>query len=146
MKKLLFMLMVATVGYADLSASALPHADEPLSFQGHSGPLTDTLRMAFEHKQSAIVHTYQLKVLDSVVLILNRNPGITLSIEGYSYVDEGNDTICKYLSLNRALFIQDAMLGRGIDSSRITGLKAMGAWKPVKRGQYKVINEMPYRT
>ncbi|MEJ7610814.1 MAG: OmpA family protein [Ferruginibacter sp.] len=109
-------------------------------------PLTDTLRMAFEHKQSAIVHKYQLKVLDSVVMILSRNPEVTLSIEGYSYVDEGNDTICKYLSLNRALFIQEAMFGRGIDSSRITGLKAMGAWKPVKRGHYKVINEMPYRT
>ncbi len=146
MKKLLLILMIAFPGYADLFASALLPADEPLSFHHNSVPLTDTLRMAFEHKQSAIVHKYQLKVLDSVVLILNRDPKITLSIEGYSYVDEGNDTICKYLSLNRALFIQEAMLGRGIDSSRITGLKAMGAWKPVKRGHYKVINEMPYRT
>ena len=106
---------------------------------------TDTLVIPFEYKQSAIVHKFTLDVLDSVVIILNQNKDITLSIEGYSYVDEGNDTICKYLSLDRALFVRDAMLGRGIDSERITSIKAMGQWKPEKKGHYKVNNSQHCR-
>ena len=102
---------------------------------------TDTLVIPFEYKQSAIVHKFTLDVLDSVVTILNENKEITLSIEGYAYVDEGNDTICKYLSLNRALFVRDAILGRGIDSARITSIKAMGQWKPGKKDHYKINND-----
>ncbi len=105
----------------------------------------DTLVIPFAHKQSAIFHKYTLDVLDSVVNILNMDTAIKLSIEGYSYIDEGNDTICKYLSLNRALFIQDAIFGRGIDSGRILSLKAMAQWKPSKRGKYIVNSVYPYR-
>lgn len=99
---------------------------------------SDTLVIPFEYKQSAIVHKFTLTPLDSVVRILNANKDVTLSIEGYAYVDEGNDTICKYLSLNRALFVRDCITGRGIDSSRISAIKAMGQWKPEKKGHYKV--------
>ena len=107
--------------------------------------LSDTLVIPFEHKQSAIVHKNTLAALDSVVIILKRNNDITLSIEGYAYVDEGNDTICKYLSLNRALFVRDCIIGRGIDSSRISFIKAMGQWKPEKKGKYKVNNDVHSR-
>lgn len=107
--------------------------------------LSDTLIIPFEHKQSAIVHKNTLAALDSVVIILKRNNDITLSIEGYAYVDEGNDTICKYLSLNRALFVRDCIIGRGIDSSRISFIKAMGQWKPEKKGKYKVNNDVHSR-
>ena len=106
---------------------------------------SDTLLIPFEHKQSAIVHKNTLAALDSVVIILNKNKDITLSVEGYAYVDEGNDTICKYLSLNRALFVRDCILGRGIDSNRITFIKAMGQWKPEKKGKYKVNNDVHSR-
>ena len=106
---------------------------------------SDTLVIPFEHKQSAIVHKNTLAALDSVVIILNENKDITLSIEGYAYVDEGNDTICKYLSLNRALFVRDCITGRGIDSSRITFIKAMGQWTPEKKGKYKVNNDIHSR-
>jgi len=105
----------------------------------------DTLVIPFGYKQSAIVHKYTLTPLDSVVQILNSNKDITLSIEGYAYVDEGNDTICKYLSLNRALFVRDCMLGRGIDSERITAIKGMGQWTPAKRGHYKVNTDVHCR-
>ena len=107
--------------------------------------LSDTLVIPFEHKQSAIVHKNTLAALDSVVIILNENKDITLSIEGYAYVDEGNDTICKYLSLNRALFVRDCIIGRGIDSNRISFIKAMGQWKPEKKGKYKVNNDVHSR-
>ena len=106
---------------------------------------TDTLVIPFEYKQSAIVHKFTLDVLDSVVNILNQNKDITLSLEGYAYVDEGNDTICKYLSLDRALFVRDAILGRGIDSNRISSIKAMGQWKPEKKGHYKINNSQHCR-
>ena len=111
----------------------------------HAKGTSDTLLIPFGVKQSGIVHKYTLDVLDSVVDILKKNKGVTLSIQGYSYVDEGNDTVCKYLSLNRALFIRDAILGRGIDSSRISSVVAMGEYKPFKRGKYKVNNAFPYR-
>lgn len=106
---------------------------------------SDTLVIPFEHKRSAIVHKSTLAALDSVVLILNRNSEITLSIEGYAYVEEGNDTICKYLSLNRALFVRDCMVGRGIDSNRISYIKAMGQWTPAKKGNYKINNDIHSR-
>ena len=116
--------------------------------RAYSQPLrkyADTLVIPFPHKQSAIFHKYTLDVLDSVVNILNGDTAIKLSIEGYSYIDEGNDTICKYLSLNRAFFIQEAIFGRGIDSARVKYIKAMGQWKPSKRGKYIVNSVYPYR-
>jgi outer membrane protein OmpA-like peptidoglycan-associated protein len=64
--------------------------------------------------------------IDSVVDILLLDDSVTLSIEGYAHVDEGSDSICYYLSLNRALVIRDYVLGRGIDSSRILSLKGYG--------------------
>jgi outer membrane protein OmpA-like peptidoglycan-associated protein len=65
-----------------------------------------------------------------VVNLLFKNKAITLSIDGYVHPDEGNDTICKYLSLNRALFVRDYILGRGIDSSRILYVRGSGKVKP----------------
>ena len=84
----------------------------------------------FEYKQSALFHAYTFEVIDSVVDILLKNKGITLTIEGYAHRNEGSDTICKYLSLNRALFVRDYILGRGVDSSRIESVKAMSKSNP----------------
>ncbi len=84
----------------------------------------------FDYKQSAIFQSYTFLVLDSVVRMLNNNKRINLTIAGYAYPDEGSDTICYYLSLNRALFVQTYMLGRGIDSSRIIAVKGYGKTKP----------------
>jgi outer membrane protein OmpA-like peptidoglycan-associated protein len=86
----------------------------------------DTTVIRFEYKQSALFHKFTLETLDSVIAILLRDTGITLSIDGYAYKDEGSDTICYYLSLNRALFIEDYVLGRGIALTRINSIKAYG--------------------
>lgn len=107
--------------------------------------LSDTLIIPFEYKQSAIFHQNTLDALDSVMRVLRANKDITLSIEGYAYVDEGNDTICKYLALNRALFVRDCMLGRGLDTFRITNIRSMGQWKPAKKGKYVVNVVTPTR-
>ncbi len=140
MKKKTIFLSLLTAGFCVAFASL---AFRPAQGLAATPPKigTDTLVIPFEYKQSAIVHKFTLDVLDSVVIILNENKEITLSIEGYAYVDEGNDTICKYLSLDRALFVRDAILGRGIDSGRITSIKAMGQWKPEKKGHYKINND-----
>ncbi len=93
----------------------------------------DTIVVRFEYKQSALFHKYTLETLDSIIDILLRDTAITLAIDGYAYKDEGSDTICYFLSLNRALFIQTYILGRGVELTRISNIKAWGR----TRQQYK---------
>jgi hypothetical protein len=87
----------------------------------------------FEYKQSALYQPFTFIAIDSVVDILLLDDSVTLSIEGYAHVDEGSDSICYYLSLNRALVIRDYVLGRGIDSSRILSLKGYGNIRSANR-------------
>lgn len=89
-------------------------------------PKIDTVVIRFDYKQSALFQSYTLDALDSIVRILKKDKAITLSIDGYAYKDEGSDTICYYLSLNRALFIQTYVIGRGVDSTRISAINAYG--------------------
>jgi outer membrane protein OmpA-like peptidoglycan-associated protein len=89
-------------------------------------PRIDTIIIRFDYKQSALFHKYTLETLDSVIRILLRDTNITLSIDGFAYKDEGNDNICYYLSLNRALFIETYVLGRGVALTRINSIKAYG--------------------
>ncbi len=93
-------------------------------------PISDTVIIRFDYKQSALFHKFTFDVIDSVIRIMQKDTAIKLSIDGYAYKDEGTDTICYYLSLNRALFIQTYILGRGIDSTKITSLTAHGKWHP----------------
>lgn len=86
----------------------------------------DTIVIRFDYKQSALYHQYTLETLDSVIDILLKDTLITLAIDGYAYKDEGSDTICYFLSLNRALFVQTYMLGRGVELTRISNIKAWG--------------------
>lgn len=86
----------------------------------------DTIVIRFDYKQSALFHKFTMETLDSVIRILLLDTNITLSIDGYAYKDEGSDTICYYLSLNRALFIEEYVLGRGVALTRINQIKAWG--------------------
>ncbi len=86
----------------------------------------DTVIIRFDYKQSALFQQYTLDVIDSVVNILKRDTAVRLTIDGYAYQDEGNDTICYFLSQNRAIFIQTYILGRGIDTSKILSINAFG--------------------
>ncbi|MEO6583842.1 MAG: OmpA family protein [Ferruginibacter sp.] len=94
----------------------------------------DTVVIPFEFKQSAIYQPITNKMMDSVSEILLLNDSITLSIDGYSHFDEGNDTITKYLSLNRALFVKTYILGRGIDTSRFASITSYGRTRQLYRG------------
>jgi len=89
-------------------------------------PYSDTTVIRFDYKQSALFYGFTFRAIDSVVDILLKNKAVTLSIDGYAYKDEGSDTICYYISLNRALFVQTYVLGRGIDSSRFLAINAWG--------------------
>lgn len=89
-------------------------------------PGGDTIVIRFDYKQSALFHSFTFDALDSIINILLLDTAIKLSIDGYAYQDEGTDTICYFLSLNRAIFIQTYIIGRGVDSLRITSLKAYG--------------------
>lgn len=108
------------IGIEDKAISLSP------TFFQFPDPRIDTIVIRFDYKQSALFQSYTLDALDSIIDLLLKNKKITISIDGYAYRDEGTDTICYYLSLNRALFIQTYMLGRGVDSSRISSIKAYG--------------------
>jgi outer membrane protein OmpA-like peptidoglycan-associated protein len=86
----------------------------------------DTIVIRFDYKQSALFYKYTLETIDSVINILLKDTNISLSIDGYAFKDEGSDTICYYLSLDRALFIKTYVLGRGIALNRINSIKAYG--------------------
>jgi outer membrane protein OmpA-like peptidoglycan-associated protein len=102
---------------------------------------TPVILIPFDYKQSALYHAFTYEVIDSVVNMLLLDKDITLSIDGFVHPDEGNDTICKYLSLNRALFVRDYILGRGVDSSRILYVKGRGRIKPkYSNKQGKILN------
>ena len=83
----------------------------------------------FEYRQSALYYPQTFKVIDSVINLLYKDKGITLSVFGYSHFEEGNDSINKYLALDRALFVRDYILGRGVNEDRLLLIKGMGAKK-----------------
>ena len=87
----------------------------------------------FEYQQSSLNYPYTFKLIDSVVEILLKNELVTLSIDGYSYVDEANENICFWLSLNRALAVKYYVLGRGVDSSRVITLKGRSNLRSIQR-------------
>jgi len=93
---------------------------------------SSVILIPFDYKQSALYHAYTFEVIDSVVNLLQRDSSITLSINGYAHQDEGSDTICKYLSLNRALFVRDYILGRGVQPFRIIYVRGMGKQRSEK--------------
>jgi outer membrane protein OmpA-like peptidoglycan-associated protein len=80
----------------------------------------------FEFKQSALYHAFTFEVIDSVVNILLSKTDVTLTIRGYAHADEGSDNICRYLSEDRALFVRNYILGRGVEDKRIALVEGMG--------------------
>jgi outer membrane protein OmpA-like peptidoglycan-associated protein len=124
-----FLLITGPAVFAgEMHTGILTHGHGPVSPK-----INDTVIIRFDYKQSALYHPYTFEVLDSIVNILLKNKVVTLSINGYAYKDEGSDTICYYLSLNRALFIETYILGRGIDSSRIASVNAYGRRKSMSK-------------
>jgi len=119
-------------------ASASPVKPRPV-LSNTSATFNDSsiILIPFDYKQSALFHAYTFEVMDSVVNLLLKDSSITLSINGYAHQDEGSDTICKYLSLNRALFVRDYILGRGVQPFRIIFVRGMGK----KRSQKTDVNK-----
>lgn len=136
-KLLLLFLTAATMNVfagTGNNASLLPVLTAPAgNFHGDN----DTVVIRFGYKQSALYHAYTFEVIDSVVNILKKDTAVKLTIDGYSYIDEGNDTVRKYLSLNRALFVKEYVLGRGIDLSRIISVKGLGTAKSLYKNTDK---------
>ncbi len=145
---LLYFISSFSVAFAAPLKSSLLPADAPANkkikyhqntsaayLPGDSLPLTikNTVVIPFEFKQSALFQLFTFKAIDSVVDILLKNDSVKISIEGYAHIEEGIDSICYYLSLNRALVIKDYVLGRGVDSSRIKSLTAFGNIRSLHR-------------
>lgn len=81
----------------------------------------------FEYKQSALFHPHTYEVIDSVVNLLLRNDKITLTIRGFAQAGEGSDSVCQWLSDDRALFVRKYIVGRGVQEERILSTLGMGA-------------------
>ncbi|MEJ7588644.1 MAG: OmpA family protein [Ferruginibacter sp.] len=81
--------------------------------------VNDTVIIPFEYQQSSLYYPYTFSLMDSVAKILLTNELVTLSIDGYSYMDEADENICYWLSVNRALSVKYYVMGRGVDSTRI---------------------------
>ena len=96
-----------------------------------------TVIIPFEYKQSSINYTGTFELMDSVAAILQMDDSIKFTINGYSYFDEGNDTICHWLSLNRALAVKLYIAGRGVDSLRIDDVQALGKQRSIQRKKLK---------
>lgn len=92
-----------------------------------------TVIIPFEYKQSSLNYTSTFKLIDSVAEILLADTLITLSINGFSYFDEGSNNICYWLSLNRALAVKYYVLGRGVDSARLMSLKGLSSLRSKQR-------------
>jgi outer membrane protein OmpA-like peptidoglycan-associated protein len=129
---LFFLLISGPAAFAGIQANAMKQGNST-----YTRYRKDTVVIRFDYKQSALYHPYTFEVIDSIISLLKRNKEITLSIDGYAYKDEGSDTICYYLSLNRALFLQTYILGRGIDSSRILSVTAYGKRKAMSQKKDK---------
>ncbi len=87
---------------------------------------TAVILIPFNYRQSALYEANTYLVIDSLANLLLNNKDISLTIAGYSHADEGNDSVCKWLSDDRALFVKKYILGRGVDESRIAFSKGMG--------------------
>lgn len=133
-----FILILVLGLSSQFTARGMHSAAPPFSFPALiTDKNKDTVVIRFDYKQSALYHQFTFDVLDSVIAIMQRNREVNVSIDGYAYKDEGSDTICYYLSLNRALFIQTYILGRGIDSSRIISVIGHGKTKSMYKGTDK---------
>jgi outer membrane protein OmpA-like peptidoglycan-associated protein len=99
----------------------------------------------FEFQQSALYHTFTYEVIDSVVNLLLTSDKITLSIKGFAHEDEGTDSICKWLSDDRALFVKKYILGRGVSEGRIAFTTGMGAEKSIHSNINKNNKELHFR-
>jgi outer membrane protein OmpA-like peptidoglycan-associated protein len=129
MKNVACFLLLFFINNAIANAEPNKHLNT-LSHSNYSD--SSLILIPFEYKQSALYHAFTYEVIDSVVNMLLKNDSITLTIKGYAHQDEGSDTICKYLSLNRALFVRNYILGRGVKDSRIILVQGMGKTRSVK--------------
>jgi outer membrane protein OmpA-like peptidoglycan-associated protein len=90
---------------------------------------SSVILIPFEFKQSALFHAFTFEVIDSVVNLLLKNDKITLSIKGFAHEDEGGDSVCKWLSEDRAGFVKKYILGRGVEEARIAFTTGVGTEK-----------------
>ena len=131
--KYLFVLLLLICILPKINAQTVPvrigKAASQLSISQRPPSDSGLIIIPFEYRQSALYYPKTFKVIDSVIKLLYKNKSITLSVFGYSHFEEGNDSVNKYLALDRALFVRDYILGRGVNEDRLLLIKGMGAKK-----------------
>lgn len=133
--KHLIILLLSVCFYTTIIAQTVPvrigKGPSQLSIPKNPTKGSGLILIPFEYRQSALYYPKTFKVIDSVINLLYKDKRITLSVFGYSHFEEGNgnDSINKYLALDRALFVRDYILGRGVNEDRLLLIKGMGATK-----------------
>jgi outer membrane protein OmpA-like peptidoglycan-associated protein len=131
--KYLFVLLFLFCILPKINAQTVPvrigKATSQLSISQRPPSDSGLIIVPFEYRQSALYYPKTFKVIDSVINLLYKNKSITLSVFGYAHFEEGNDSINKYLALDRALFVRDYILGRGVNEDRLLLIKGMSASK-----------------
>lgn len=111
--------------YLDVSAGTSATFDEAIErhrdFYVHE-PVT----FYFDYNDDALSPTEAAKI-DGFLDYLSRNTDVEMSIIGYADQVGGASLYNERLALRRGNSVQDAMLARGIDAARITGVTSVGA-------------------
>ena len=129
----LFVLLLLFCILLKINAQTVPvrigKATSQLSISQRPPSDSGLIIVPFEYRQSALYYPKTFKVIDSVINLLYKNKSITLSVFGYAHFEEGNDSVNKYLALDRALFVRDYILGRGVNEDRLLLIKGMSSSK-----------------
>jgi outer membrane protein OmpA-like peptidoglycan-associated protein len=129
-------LMAAYPGYADMILAGYsdasvrlcvltdPAEKELLVLKKNYGVLTDTY---FDANNRLVTNAYLM--LDQVVMLMNKNPGLKLEI-GIHTDNQGSVASLMSVSQARALVIVNYLINRGISGNRLTA-EGYGGTKPV---------------
>jgi len=101
-----------------------PAEKELLTLKKNYGVLTDTY---FDLNNRLVTNAYLM--LDQVVTLMNRHPGIKLEIEVHTD-NQGNAAALLLLSQARAQVIMNYLINRGVNAGRLTA-KGYGGARPV---------------
>jgi outer membrane protein OmpA-like peptidoglycan-associated protein len=97
-------------------------------------PDRNAIIVPFELQLSSLFSmTY--KVLDSVVVILQNNPLLSIAIEGHACKKEGVKSVCYRLAKERADIAKNYLLSRLINPSRIESVNCFSYLHPLNAGR-----------
>jgi outer membrane protein OmpA-like peptidoglycan-associated protein len=97
-------------------------------------PDKNSIIVPFELQQSSL-YSSTYHVLDSVIVLMQNDPTLTIAIQGFAYKTEGIKTVCNVLAKERADISRRYLLSRQVSASRIDSIKNANPLKQVTAGR-----------